>query len=108
VKLWKRLNEHEFGVVFSDAEKYFGRYIVLFVSKSVARKVGFVASRKVGNAVKRNRAKRLMREAFLRVQSEISQDKSYILVAKKNITSVKMWDVYEDLKNLLTKEGERK
>lgn len=108
MKLWKRLNEREFKVVFGDAKKYFGKYVVLFISDSVSHKVGFVASRKVGNAVKRNRARRLMREAFLRVQSEIPQNKSYILVAKKSITTVKMWDVYEDLKRLLSKEGERK
>lgn len=108
MKLWKRLNEREFKVVFADAKKYFGKYVVLFVSSGVPHKVGFVASRKVGNAVKRNRAKRLMREAFLRVQSELPQNKSYILIAKKSITSVKMWDVYEDLKKMLSKEGERK
>ncbi len=108
MKLWKRLNEREFKVVFGDARKYFGKYVVLFIAGSISHKVGFVASRKVGNAVKRNRAKRLMREAFLRVQSEVPQSKSYILVAKKSITSVKMWDVYEDLKKMLSKEGERK
>ncbi len=103
MKLWKRLNESEFKAVFDSSQKFFGKFIVLFVSDRVRHKVGFVASKKVGNAVKRNRARRLMREAFLRVESEIDEDKSYILVARNTITSAKMWDVYEDLKKLLGK-----
>ncbi len=105
MKLWQRLNENEFKTVFGSARKHFGRYIVLFVSEEVSHRVGFVSSKKVGNAVKRNRARRLMREAFLRVEPEISDKKSYILVARKSINSVKMWDVYEELKNLLEKGG---
>ncbi len=103
MKLWKRLNESEFKAVFDDSEKFFGQYVVLFVSGVLPHKVGFVASKKVGNAVRRNRAKRLMREAFLRVEPEIDESRSYVLVARKDICSVKMWDVYEDLKNLLKK-----
>ncbi len=103
MKLWERLNESEFKAVFGDSQKFFGRYVVLFISKATSRKVGFVASKKVGNAVKRNRARRLMREAFLRVEPEIDPNKSYILVAKNAICSAKMWDVYEDLKKLLEK-----
>ncbi len=107
MKLWKRLNEREFRAVFDDSQKYFGKYIVLFISGAVPGKVGFVASKKVGNAVKRNRAKRLMREAFLKVQPEIDENKSYILVAKSSIKTAKMWNVYEDLKNLLKKVNKR-
>ena len=107
MKLWQRLNENEFKTVFGSARKYFGHYIVLFVSGEVSHRVGFVSSKKVGNAVKRNRARRLMREAFLRVELEISEKKSYILVARKAINSVKMWDVYEELKNLLEEGGKK-
>ncbi len=103
MKLWKRLNEAEFRTVFGSARKYFGRYVVLFVSKEVPHKVGFVTSKKVGGAVERNKARRLMREVFIKVESEISDEKSYILVARKGIASVKMWDVYEDFKKLIGK-----
>ncbi len=101
MKLWKRLNETEFRAVFGSSKKYFGRYVVLFVSEKVQHKVGFVTSKKVGNAVERNRARRLMREVFIRVEPEISTEKSYILVARKGITSVKMWKVYEEFKKLI-------
>ena len=41
--------------------------------------VGIVASRRVGNAVRRNRAKRRLREAMMRV--ELLPDTAYVVVA---------------------------
>lgn len=56
-------------------------YFVLFFKKSPEYKVGFVASKKVGNAVHRNRAKRLLRAHFIENIDLLSQG-SYVLVAK--------------------------
>lgn len=56
-------------------------YFVLFFKKSPEYKVGFVASKKIGNAVHRNRAKRLLRAHFIENINLLSQG-SYVLVAK--------------------------
>lgn len=101
MKLWKRLCEKEFSIVFKNARKFFGRYIVVYVSGEVKKKVGFVASKKVGKAHERNRAKRLMREAFLKVEGTIPQDFSYVLIAKNSINGLKMQDVLLDLESII-------
>jgi len=56
-------------------------YFVLFYKRSDTYKVGFVASKKVGNAVHRNRAKRLLRAHFIENIDLLSQG-SYVMVAK--------------------------
>jgi len=61
-------------------------YFVLFYKKSDEYEVGFVASKKMGNAVHRNRAKRLLRAHFIENIDLISSG-SYILVAKPDLLS---------------------
>jgi len=56
-------------------------YFVIFYKKTEEYKVGFVASKKVGNAVHRNRAKRLLRAHFIENIDLLSKG-SYVLVAK--------------------------
>jgi ribonuclease P protein component len=48
--------------------------------------VGFVAGKKVGKAVQRNRAKRLLRALFIK-NADIVKAGDYIFVAKPNILS---------------------
>jgi len=56
-------------------------YFVLFFKKNDTYKVGFVASKKIGNAVHRNRAKRLLRAHFIENIDRLPKG-SYVLVAK--------------------------
>ncbi|MDQ7046646.1 MAG: ribonuclease P protein component [Sulfurovum sp.] len=72
----------EFSVVYKYSTKTrHTSYFVLFFKKSNAYKVGFVASKKIGNAVHRNRAKRLLRAHFIENIDLLPQG-SYVLVAK--------------------------
>ena len=55
--------------------------VVFFLPQNGIHKVGFTATKKLGNAVKRNRAKRRMRAIF-REYSKNLKDGSYVFVAK--------------------------
>jgi len=48
--------------------------------------VGIVASRKVGNAVQRNRAKRRIREALM--NTDIRRDTAYVVIASRSVVDV--------------------
>jgi ribonuclease P protein component len=60
------LSKREFDRVFDAGRKAFARGLVLYVDASPtgAARLGLVTSRRFGNAVQRNRARRLLREAF--------------------------------------------
>lgn len=74
-------------MVYKQATKIWHTpYFVLFFKKSDIRTVGFVASKKVGNAVHRNRAKRLLRAHFIE-NIDLITSGSYVLVAKPDLLS---------------------
>ena len=75
----------EFNTVYKHGTKTCHTpYFVLFFKKNTEYKVGFVASKKIGNAVHRNKAKRLMRAHFIG-NIDLLSSGSYVLVVKPNI-----------------------
>jgi ribonuclease P protein component len=68
---------------------------------------GFTATKKIGNAVKRNRAKRRMRaliSIFLKEKAYWFDDTStYILIAKKSLITAPFLDLKDEMKECLYK-----
>ncbi len=77
--------------------------MVLFsLPKQTIHKVGFTATKKIGNAVKRNRAKRRLRALFCEYSASL-QDGTYIFVAKQSINEVTHKQLKDDFEKILSK-----
>ena len=71
-------------------------------------RLGITVGKKLGGAVERNRAKRLIREAYYRICKEYSLTDCVLVVVARSRTSAKTTktdDVYKDLKKSLMKLG---
>jgi ribonuclease P protein component len=68
-------------------------------------RVAFVAGRRVGNAVARNRAKRLMREAARALYPRFDPGWDMVLVARRRILSMKTPQVESALASLARRAG---
>lgn len=69
---------------------------MVFYKKSSEKLVGFVASKKIGNAVKRVYAKRRLRALFLKWQDRL-EDGMYIFVVKTDINSLSHTELDKNL-----------
>jgi len=68
-------------------------------------RVGVTASRRVGNAVARNRAKRLLREAARHLYPQFGSGWDAMLIARPGILKVKERQVEDGLASLLRRAG---
>ena len=64
-------------------------------------KVGVAAGKTIGTAVRRNRAKRLLREAMRTLLPNIASRVSLILIARPALASASLTDTHQALLNLL-------
>ena len=62
----------DFSTLYSRGKSVGDKYVVLFYKKNglTYNRVAFLASKKVGNSVFRNRARRLMKESFRELEKE--------------------------------------
>lgn len=73
--------------------------------KKTLNRIGISASKKIGGAVQRNRAKRVIREAYRQIDKETGVRTGYliVIVPRTECTVLKMQDVKRDLQYCLTK-----
>ena len=63
--------------------------------------IGYTASKKIGNAVKRNKAKRIMRELAKKILIKCKTNTYYVLIAKTSILDIKFKDLLEELEKII-------
>ncbi len=87
-------DKNQFQEVYRHGRSYANRYMVLYVFPADAsRKVGFAAGKKLGNAVIRNRVKRMMRESYRLAQGKMSEEYTLLLIGRKAAVEAKCQEV---------------
>ena len=102
--MWPTLkNRRQFDLVYTRGYKRTSQTLVVFLLDTAPdRRVAYVASRVVGGAVQRNRAKRLLRTAFRQVAgSRVLPTAWIVLVARGRILEHQSDFVTEELREVL-------
>ena len=90
--------KEDFNRIYKKGKSVGDRYVVVFCMKNglAFNRVSFLASKKVANSVQRNRARRLMREAFRQI-SPIPSGYDLIIIARNTINGRKCADVKKSI-----------
>ncbi len=96
-----------FKEAFAQKRSVVGRYMVLWVreAEDAGLRLGLVSSRKVGNAVERNRARRRLREAWRLNRYRLSGKVDVVLVARRAIGEATAAQVEAELMRLCAQAG---
>lgn len=104
----------EFDRVFRKGRRLGGRLFMILALPNGRRshRLGLAVSRKIGNAVTRNRARRLLKEGFRRLQRPEEQGLDLVVVARPDIVGRTQAEVEGELRDrvrrLLDPHGRRR
>ncbi|MGL4722524.1 MAG: ribonuclease P protein component [Desulfovibrionaceae bacterium] len=108
-KKYRILKRQEFLHCYTFGKKYIAKNLIFFIQEGDFEtwRVGITASKKMGNAVVRNRFKRVVRAAFFLSSSAFNKNFDCIVVAKKSYVYKQMSSctVQEDLLPLFERLG---
>lgn len=104
-RTYRMQKKANFQNVFAVGKSYASRHVVIYILKGKPSKFGIIASKKVGNAVQRNRAKRLLRETIRLNMGGLKLDFQMVFIARASINSSSMREVEKSVLTIWRKAG---
>ena len=108
---------HLYNKAYRQGKHFFGRYICVYVLKDthakllqkshpkklIVNRFGISVSKKVGTAVKRNRAKRIIRAAYASLEDKLKTGYLIVISAKPEIEGKKSFEIESELRYAVKK-----
>lgn len=106
-KLVPICRNNDFRRIYARGKSYVFPLVVVYALKNRTKnvRVGITTSKKVGNAVQRNRSRRVIREAFRALAPRVRPGFDLVLVARGKTPYVKSTDVRRQLERQLQAAG---
>ena len=106
-KLVPICRNNDFRRIYASGKSYVSPLVVVYALKNRTKnvRVGITTSKKVGNAVQRNRSRRVIREAFRALAPRVRPGFDLVLVARGKTPYVKSTDVRRQLERQLQAAG---
>ena len=110
---------HLYNKAFQRGKRKVGKYVAVYVLRDLAagrlknahpqkiyvNRLGLSVSKKIGGAVERNRAKRVIRAAFDAVKGDLKKGNLIVISPRSSILSVKSQDVAAELRSAFFELG---
>ena len=96
-------NQRDFTRIYKQGKSKGSRFAVILYKKNGLKitRTAFVASKKVGNSVERNRSRRLMRAAYKAMEPHVVNGYDIIFVARGTINGCKEPEVERSIRKSL-------
>lgn len=97
----------DFRRLYHRGRSYVNPGVVIYVmkNKSGARRLGITVAKKIGSAVERNRAKRIIREAYRNLERKTIEGFDLVIVARKKTIYLKSTDLVRALSGMFSSAG---
>jgi len=95
----------EYSYIYKNSRRISGKYIIVFVKENQLdhNRFGIVTSKKIGNAVIRNRAKRQIREVIRKNLNNLQPGYDVVVVARYNMKDTIFELIEKDFLRLMRK-----
>ncbi len=99
-------SKREFREILDIGQKIGSNYFLTYIKKTEDEnylRVGFIVTKKIGNAVVRNRVKRKIKEALRNIEFDFYKGISAIFIARKAVIEADYLNIIEELKKVFRK-----
>ncbi|MBO8159694.1 ribonuclease P protein component [Thermosyntropha sp.] len=93
--------------VYENGQRFSGKYVIIYIKENGLgyNRFGFVASKKIGSAVVRNKLKRQLRAIINNEKNNLKGNFDVVIVCRRNVDGCTFSILYKDVMKILKKAG---